>query len=249
MLCCLAALAQNGDEDKPKRVDFYGYVVTADSLRPIRNTHVISKMAHHGTITDQRGWFHIQARQVDTLWVSCVGYSRRLVAINESLTSNDTLVIRLFPETITLREVTVLPFSNYEDFKHMLVTMPSIETPDEIKRLDNDLDELWLSRTPSGGNTIPIITANPIQYLYDKYNASARRQSTLRRNRRMYNEVLREQGRTDELLPDSLDFAVEYNMNETSETRNAGTVLDTTNVVGKVKPMVPRKKYIHFGSN
>ena len=249
MLCCLAAVAQNGDEDKPKRVDFYGYVVTADSLHPIRNTHIIRKMAHCGTISDQRGWFHIQARQVDTLWVSCVGYTRRLIAINESLTSADTLVIRLFPETITLREVTVLPFTNYETFKEMLITMPSIETPGEIKRLQDDLDDLWLSRTPVG-NGKPTITANPIQYLYDKYNASARRQTTLRRNRRMYNEVLREQGRTDELLPDSLDFAVDYKLyelDEAAEARKNKTELDSTNVVGKVKPMVPRKKYIHIG--
>ena len=46
MLSCLVAIAQNDDKGEPKRVDFYGYVVTADSLRPIRNTHVISKMAH-----------------------------------------------------------------------------------------------------------------------------------------------------------------------------------------------------------
>ena len=71
MLCCAAAVAQNDDEKL--RLDFYGYVVTADSLRPIRNTHVISKLAYCGTITDRQGWFHIQARQVDTLWVSCVG--------------------------------------------------------------------------------------------------------------------------------------------------------------------------------
>ena len=236
MLCCMAAVAQNSDKDEPKRVDFYGYVVTADSLRPIRNTHVISKMAHYGTITDLQGRFHISAHQVDTLWVSCVGYTRRLVTIDESLSAADTLVIRLWPETITLREVTVLPFSNYEDFKQMLVTMPSIETPDEIKRLNDDLDEMWLSRVPVG-NGKPTITANPIQYLYDKYNASARRQATLRRNRRMYNEVLREHGRTDELLPDSLDFTVYYNMYE----------LDEAAENAKPKAMVPRKKYIRIG--
>ena len=249
MLCSIAAFAQSEDEPKQKRVDFYGYVVTADSLHPIRNTHVISKLAHCGTITDRQGKFHIQARQIDTLWVSCVGYTRRLVALDTTLTSSDTLVIRLRPETITLREVTVLPFSNYEGFKEFLITMPSIETPDEIKRMYDDLDELWLSRVPVG-NGKPTITANPIQYLYDKYNASARRQATLRRNRRMYNEVLREQGRTDELLPDSLDFAIDYKMyelDEADEARKNKNVLDTTNVVGKVKPMVPRKKYIRFG--
>ena len=232
MLCAVFAVAQNDDENMPKRVDFYGYVVTVDSLHPIRNTHVISKMAHCGTITNQQGKFHIQARQIDTLWVSCIGYARRLIAIDTSLTSSDTLVIRLRPETITLREVTVLPFSNYEDFKQMLITMPSVKTLDEIERLNKDLDELWLSRVPVG-NGKPTITANPIQFLYDKYNASARRQATLRRNRRMYNEVLREQGRTDELLPDSLDFSVDYSLDD-AET-------------SKPKAMVPRKKYIKIG--
>ena len=231
----LFAVAQSDDEEVLKRVDFYGYVVTADSLHPIRNTHVISKMAHCGTISNQRGMFHIQARQTDTLWVSCVGYARRLIAIDPSLTSKDTLVIRLYPETITLREVTVLPFTNYETFKEMLIAMPSMKTLDEIERLNQDLDELWLSRAPVG-NGKPTITANPIQYLYDKYNASARRQATLQRNRRMYNEVLREQGRTDELLPDSLDFAVDYK-----------TTDDETGVPSP-KPMVPRKKYIRIGN-
>ena len=250
MLCCLAAVAQNGDKGEPKHVDFYGYVVTADSLRPIRNTHVISKMAHCGTITDRQGKFHIQTRQIDTLWVSCIGYSRRLVALDTTLTSRDTLVIRLYPETITLREVIVLPFSNYEGFKELLITMPSIETPDEIKRLYEDLDNLWLSRVPIG-NGKPTISASPIQYLYDKYNASARRQAQLMRNRRTYNEVLREQGRTNELLPDSLDFTIDYKMyelDEADEARKNKNGLDTTNMVGKVKPMVPRRKYIRIGN-
>ena len=250
LLCATVVFAQDNIEDKQKRVDFYGYVVTADSLHPIRNTHVISKLAHCGTITDRQGKFHIQARQIDTLWVSCVGYTRRLVALDTTLTSSDTLVIRLRPETITLREVTVLPFSNYEGFKEFLITMPSIETPDEIKRMYDDLDELWLSRVPVG-NGKPTITANPIQYLYDKYNASARRQATLLRNRRTYNEVLREQGRTDELLPDSLDFSIDYKiyeLDEAAEARKNKNEFDTTSVVGKIKPMVPRKKYIRFGN-
>lgn len=247
MMCCLAAIAQNDDD---KRLDFYGYVVTADSLRPIRNTHVISKLAHCGTITDRQGWFHIQARQVDTLWVSCVGYSRRLVTIDTTLSTRDTLVIRLRPETITLREVTVLPFSNYEGFKEYLISMPSIETPDEIKRMYDELDDLWLSRTPSG-NGMVTVSASPIQYLYDKYNASARRQATLLRNRKTYNEVLREQGRTDELLPDSLNFTINYKMYELDEAAEAQKhkhELDTTSLVGKPKPMVPRKKYIKWGN-
>ena len=190
----------------------YGYVVTYDSLHPIRNTHVISKMAHCGTITNIQGKFHIPAKSIDTLWVSCVGYERRLIAIDSTVRIADTLVIRLRPETIILREVTVLPFSDYETFKEMLITMPTIKTPREVEMLEDDLASLRTGRKRNPYFNVENmgITASPLQYLYDKYNKSARRQATLRRNRRMYNDVLREQGRTDELLPDSLDFTVDY---------------------------------------
>ena len=236
--CCGTAIAQSGTGKKHDRINYYGIVVASDSLRPIRNTHVISKMAHCGTVTNLNGRFIIPAKSIDTLWVSCIGYSRRLIAIDSTLAEGrDTLFIRLRSDTITLREVTVWPFNNYETFKEMLITMPSIETPREIEKLYEDLEELWLSRTPSNSG-MPTITANPIQYLYDKYNKSARRQAKLLQNRRMYNEVLREQGRLDELLPDSLDYPIDYKMYE----------LDEAAETGKSKPMVPRKQYIRFGN-
>ncbi|MBR1514091.1 MAG: carboxypeptidase-like regulatory domain-containing protein [Bacteroidales bacterium] len=210
--CCLAAVAQSEQENRADNVHLYGYVVTADSLHPIRNTHVISKMAHCGTITNIQGKFHIPAKSTDTLWVSCVGYQRRLIAIDSTTRIHDTLVIRLWPETITLREVTVLPYSDYETFKEMLITMPSFETPREIEMLEEDLASMRTGRKRNPYFNVENmgITASPLQFLYDKYNKSARRQNKLQRNRRMYNDVLREQGRTEELLPDSLDFSIDY---------------------------------------
>ena len=249
--CCSAVLAQSEADKKHDRINYYGIVVATDSLRPIRNTHVISKMAHCGTVTNLNGRFVIPAKTIDTLWVSCLGYSRRLIPIDSTMAADrDTLFIRLRSDTITLREVTVLPFYNYETFKELIVTMPSIEMPREIQKTYEELDELWLSRKPAGNGMITI-TASPIQYLYDKYNKSARRQSKLLRNRRTYNEVLREQGRLDELLPDSLDYSIDYKMYELDEAaeRKAKTNdFDATDQVGKPKTLVPRKKYIRFGN-
>ena len=223
--CCAVAFAQSGDEARG-RMPYYGYVVTADSLRPIRNTHVISKMAHCGTITNRRGEFVISAKSVDTLWVSCLGYSRRLIPIDSTLAyGKDTLLIRLKSDTITLREVAVFPFYNYEIFKEMLIAMPSIEMPREIQKTYEDLEDVWLSRPMGSSNGMPTITVHPIQYLYDKYNKSARRQATLLRNRRTYNEVLREQGRLDELLPDSLDYTIDYKVYELDEAEEKKTMM------------------------
>ena len=244
MLCFTTVFAQSNDGNPNKRMDYYGFVVSSDSLHPIRNTHVISKMGHCGTITNQQGLFRIQARSVDTLWVSCIGYARRLIPVDSTIVGHDTLFIRLYPEAITLREVTVMPFSNYETFREMIITMPSIATPGEIARLQDDLDELWLSRPLGEGHGMVTVTMSPIQYFYDKYNASARRQATLRRNRRMYNEVLREQGRTDELLPDSLDFSVEYIFSDdTVQNNNPNRIFEN----GNPNALVPRRKYFHLG--
>ena len=233
--CGYAAMAQSADKQQRQRMPYSGYVVTGDSLMPVRNTHVISKMAHCGTITNRQGEFIISGKSIDTLWVSCLGYARQLIPIDSTL-ANDTLLIRLESDTITLREVTILPFNDYDTFKEMFISMPSIETPRELQRLEKDLDDLWLSRAPAG-NGMVTVTASPIQYLYDKYNKSARRQARLLYNRRMYNQVLREQGRTDELLPDSSDYPIDYRVYELDES------LET----GNPKAMVPRKKYIRMG--
>ena len=233
----VTAFAQNEAVDDHGRCLYYGVVISAGTREPIRNTHVISKMAHCGIITNMQGKFVIPGKSVDTLWVSCVGYSRRLIAIDSTMTSNrDTLLVALRSDTITLREVVIMPFYDYETFKDMFISMPTIEAPREIQRLEEELDDYWVRHQTVPGNGMLTVSANPIQFLYDKYNKSARQQAKLLRNRRMYNEVLREQGRNDELLPDSLDYPINYSVFQLDEATETGN-----------KPMVPRKKYLRLG--
>ncbi len=189
----------------------WGVILASDSLLPVRNTHVISKMAHCGTISNRDGVFFIPAKTVDTLWVSCLGYGRKLIPVDSTM-NLDTMRVVLQRDTITLREVTVFPFYDYNTFKQMIIDMPSKPVPREIQRLNDELAGMrsGRERNPYFNMENGGFTASPIQYLYDKYNASARRQNKLLRNRRMFNDVLREQGLTDELLPDSLDYSIEY---------------------------------------
>ncbi len=198
--------------DLEKRLPILGKIVTSDSLLPVRNTHVISKMGHCGTISNREGYFLIPAKTVDTLWVSCIGYSRRLIPVDSTMADTDTLQIVLHRDTITLKEVTIFPFYDYATFKQMIIDMPSKPVPREIQRLNEELAGMrsGKKRNPYFNMENMGFTASPIQYLYDHYNPSVRRQNKLLRNRRMFNEILREQGRTDELLPDSMDYTIEY---------------------------------------
>lgn len=214
ILAGLKVFAQSeGATDLEKRLPIYGKIVTSDSLLPVRNTHVISKMGHCGTISNREGVFFIPAKRIDTLWVSCLGYNRKLIPIDSTIAAIDTLRIKLDRDTITLKEVTIWPFYDYRTFKQMIVQMPSKPTPREIQRLNDELAGMRTGRKrdPYFNFENMGFTASPIQFLYDKFNASARRQNKLLRNRRMFNEILREQGRTDELLPDSMDYSIEYN--------------------------------------
>lgn len=209
----LRLFAQGNDAlDLEKKLPILGKIVTSDSLLPVRNTHVISKMGHCGTISNRDGYFLIPARMVDTLWISCIGYSRRLIPIDSTMADIDTLQIVLHRDTITLKEVTIFPFYDYATFKQMIIDMPSKPTPREIQRLNEELAGMrsGKKRNPYFNMENMGFTASPIQYLYDHYNSSVRRQNKLLRNRRMFNEILREQGRTDELLPDSMDYTIEY---------------------------------------
>lgn len=197
--------------DLEKRLPILGKIVTSDSLLPVRNTHVISKMGHCGTISNREGYFLIPAKAVDTLWVSCIGYSRRLIPVDSTMAA-DTMCIVLHRDTITLKEVTIFPFYDYATFKQMIIDMPSKPTPREIQLLNEELAGMrsGKKRNPYFNMENGGFTMSPIQYFYDKYNSSVRRQNKLLRNRRMFNEILREQGRTDELLPDSMDYSIEY---------------------------------------
>lgn len=214
MFFSVLRLFAQGDDvlNVEKRMPILGKIVTSDSLLPISNTHVISKMGHCGTISNRDGVFLIPARMVDTLWVSCLGYARKLIPVDSTL-EVDTMQIVLERDTIVLKEVTVFPFYDYKTFKQMIIDMPSKPVPREIQKLNEELAGMQSGRKrdpyfnfENGG-----FTASPIQYMYDHFNPSVRRQNKLLRNRRMFNEILREQGRTDELLPDSMDYSVKYN--------------------------------------
>lgn len=242
LLLFIEAFAQGEDALHDDRIHVFGYVMTTDSLLPVRNTHVISKMAHCGTISNRNGEFFISTKKTDTLWVSCIGFSRRLIPIDSTMADGAPVMIQLQRDTITLREVVVKPFYDYETFKQMVIEMPTLPTPREIQRLNEELNDYWLRHPKLKGNGMPTITGSPIQFLYDKFNKSARRQARLLRNRRMFNEVLKEQGRTDELLPDSLDYSIDYKIYELDEKTD--TKVELTPQEKRKKMDEEKKKYV-----
>lgn len=182
-----------------------GLILSSDSLEPLYSTHIISKMTRLGTISDFDGGFHIYVSPPDTLWVSNVGFKRLLVAVDSTIMANDSILVMLERDTTQLDEVEVIGFYDYRTFKHLIATMPTRQTPD-FYTVSEELTGSLIGIRPREGNDVPVVTASPIQALYDAFNKKSRRERRLIRNRREYNDALRREGRFDELLPDTLEF-------------------------------------------
>lgn len=179
-----------------ERITLHGFVRSADSLLGLPNVHIISKLAHRGTISFKDGSFAIRGFREDTLLVSSVGYSQKLFVVNDAvLQQPHGLLVLLEKDTVRMQEVVVKAFYDWPTFKYLFVHMESIK-PTEVERLDEDLDNSLVGIRPA-----PLTIKGPIQALYDFFNEMARLQRRLERNRAAYNAQLFKEGREQDTIP------------------------------------------------
>ena len=98
-LCCLSSKAQN------KYFPIKGSIVSADSLAPIPQAHILSELSHFGTTSDFEGKFSIQTREIDTLRISSVGFITKYININHDSIDANNFRISLQRDTIILGEI------------------------------------------------------------------------------------------------------------------------------------------------
>lgn len=186
-----------------------GQILSSDSLQPIFSTHVISRMSRMGTISNYEGRFRLKVSCPDTLWVSNVGFKRILVAIDSSTLEKKSILVLLDRDTTQLEEVEVRAFYDYRTFKYLIVNMPTPKSPN-LYTIDEELANSLVGIEARKDQTIPVVSGlSPIQALYDAYNKKSRRERRLMRNRREFNEILRAEGRLDELLSDTLEYIID----------------------------------------
>ncbi len=181
-------------ENEQERVILDAMVVSSDSLIPIPNTHIISKFNRVGTIADNNGRFKMYINPHDSLLITSVGFSPRILYITDSIRQLDDLVqITLDKDTIMINEVIIRAFFDYEVFKQMVINMEPID-------LSQFYPE-WEGTELMYQNIKPASFKGPIQALYDQFNHAARLQRKLIRNREQYNELMRKMGRIRDTIP------------------------------------------------
>ena len=184
-LCCLSSKAQN------KYFPIKGSVISADSLTPIPQAHILSELSHYGTTSDFDGRFQITIKEIDTLRISSVGFETLYIHINHDSINANSFRILLQRDTILLDEIDVTPYYNFSTVKEIVRTAPIVTPMHVVKEIDinTNVQNYYYNKTkdlPKTRNTWTIVFYNPIKKTYNRFNKKERLKRKLERNRKKY---------------------------------------------------------------
>ena len=104
-------------------------VVRDQTLHPLQFVHILILNKARGTISDTRGMFSFVVQPHDTIVFSAVGYKRTGLIIPDTLkTFHYPVDVIMQEDTIRIKEVIILPWKTYQEFKQAFV---SLELPDD----------------------------------------------------------------------------------------------------------------------
>ena len=175
--CCISLKAQN------KYFTIKGSIVSADSLAPIPQAHILSELSHFGTTSDFDGFFSIQTREIDTLRISSIGFVTKYININHYSIDANNFRITLQRDTIVLDEIDVTPYYNFSTVKEIVRTSP-IEKPFIVEGVNDNIEDFLYQKPKKIPDDKGILS--PIQTLYNRFNKKERLKRKLERNRKKY---------------------------------------------------------------
>lgn len=113
----VACLILNGQTTERQSLIQVSGLIVDESYRPVQGVAVISKKLKRGTISENSGIYSIPSVPGDTIFFRALGYKRYHTIIPESFEARQCNVdIILAVDTISIQEVTILPWKTYNDF-------------------------------------------------------------------------------------------------------------------------------------
>jgi hypothetical protein len=127
------------DKLKDSVVQFYGIVMTADSLKGIPAVSIMVKGQNRGTITNEQGVFSIVVMKGDKIEFTSIGYKPKLVEIPKNLESNQQSMIQLMvTDTMYLPYTIIKPRPTRDQFDRDFVNTRVPDDEIEIARQNTD---------------------------------------------------------------------------------------------------------------
>ena len=117
-LCSATLHAQN------RYFPLKGKVVSADSLSPIPNVHILSEVSYYGTTSDFNGRFSMLIRNNDTLRISSVGFVTKIISVDYDSINTNNFEIVMQRDTIMLQEIDVFPYLDNHTVERIIRQIP-----------------------------------------------------------------------------------------------------------------------------
>ena len=180
-----------------------GHVLTADSLLPVPKAHIISKQNSWGTISHDDGSFIMYVSPFDSVLFTSIGFAHHILYVDSSvMRSARDFNVLMVKDTITINEVVIQAFWDYETMKMLISTMEPLD-------LDAFYPE-WEGTDLMYKNIQPAPIGGPVQALYNVFNRQARLKRALLRNRRNYNKIMIQMGRPEDTIPATPEHMQEW---------------------------------------
>ena len=169
-------------------------ILTSDSLLPVHNAHIISKFNRWGTISNKEGRFKLYVQNSDSILITSIGYRPLIIQIDPVVLYGDSIVVIELPkDTLSINEVVIRGYWDYTTMKQIVIDMQ----PVDLSQFYPD----WTGTELLYMDPHPMSFKGPIQALYDVFNRSARLQRKLISNRKEYNKVMNQMGRSSDTIP------------------------------------------------
>jgi hypothetical protein len=117
LLFIVAFLSTNGQTTERQTYVQVSGLIVDEAYRPVQGVAVISKKMKRGTVSERSGIYSIPSTPGDTIFFRALGFKRYHTIIPETFQGKQVNVdIILAIDTISIQEVTILPWKTYNDF-------------------------------------------------------------------------------------------------------------------------------------
>jgi hypothetical protein len=128
-------------------------LIVDESYRPVQGVAVISKKLKRGSISERSGIYSIPSIKGDTIFFRALGFKRYHTIIPENFEGNQTSVdIVLAIDTITIQEITILPWKTYNDFLKEMTKEKPVDPI--IENMNDNLASIYVALSNQIGVTI-----------------------------------------------------------------------------------------------
>ena len=124
---------------KDSVVQFYGIVMTADSLKGLESVSVMIKGQNRGTVTNLKGVFSIVVLKGDVVNFTSIGFKPKSVIIPSNLDGNQQSIIQLMvTDTIYLAATIIKSRPSRQQFERDFINTNVLDDYITVARKNND---------------------------------------------------------------------------------------------------------------